>query len=121
MNIGLKIKELRTKRNISAKKLAEHLGVRRESIYGYENGTTSPPLEKIEKIADFFGEEVSFFVESGGEIKLPKTKKELNFEDFLLRMEFYFLGKFNIKREQWKEAIDDILSAKFRVYPSVQV
>ncbi len=112
MNIGLKIKELRTKKNISAKILAEHLGVRRESIYGYENGTTSPPLEKIEKIADFFGEEVGFFVESG--ITVPKTKKELSFEDFLLRMEFYFLGKFNIKREQWKEAIDNILSAKYR-------
>jgi len=50
-----KIKALRKNVGISQEKLAGELGVTKRMIVNYENGTSLPPLDKVPKIARFFG------------------------------------------------------------------
>lgn len=51
-----RIRELRTKNNLTLDDVARHLGVGRQAIYKYEKGTvTNIPLENLEKMADLFG------------------------------------------------------------------
>lgn len=55
MNIGLKIKELRNKKNISITQIAEHLGVSEQAIYKYEAGKSEPSITGLEKLSNLFG------------------------------------------------------------------
>ncbi len=54
MTLGEKIYELRTQRNLSQGDLANELNVSRQSISKWENGNSTPDLEKIVKLAEIF-------------------------------------------------------------------
>lgn len=52
---GKRIRELRTKLNMTLDDVAKHLGVGRQAVYKYEQGTvTNIPLENLEKMASLF-------------------------------------------------------------------
>ena len=60
MNIGEKLKELRKERGMSAKTLAEKLGVSRTTIYRYEDATIEKiPLHVVEKICSILNVSVA--------------------------------------------------------------
>lgn len=53
---GNRIRELRLKNRLTLDDVARHLGVGRQAIYKYEQGTvTNIPLENMEKMAELFG------------------------------------------------------------------
>lgn len=53
---GSRIRELRLRQGLTLDDVAKHLGVGRQAIYKYEQGTvTNIPLENIEKMAALFG------------------------------------------------------------------
>ena len=54
MTIGEKIYELRTRSNLSQGDLANELNVSRQSISKWENGNSTPDLEKIIRLAEIF-------------------------------------------------------------------
>ena len=54
MTLGEKIYELRTQLNLSQGDLANELNVSRQSISKWENGNSTPDLEKIVKLAEIF-------------------------------------------------------------------
>jgi transcriptional regulator with XRE-family HTH domain len=54
MNIGLRIKELREKKNLSQEEFGELIGVSKQMISHYESGTNVPRSGKIKRIADIF-------------------------------------------------------------------
>lgn len=54
MTLGEKIYELRTQHNLSQGDLANELKVSRQSISKWENGNSTPDLEKIVKLAEIF-------------------------------------------------------------------
>ena len=54
MTLGEKIYELRTQNNLSQGDLANELNVSRQSISKWENGNSTPDLEKIVKLAEIF-------------------------------------------------------------------
>lgn len=55
MNVGIKIKELRTEKGLSQQELANKCGMSKNSIYNYENGKRSPRSEDLYKIAEALG------------------------------------------------------------------
>jgi len=61
MNIGEKIKELRTDQNLSQAKLAQHLKIDKSTIAKYETGEREPKFFVLCKIADFFKVPLDFF------------------------------------------------------------
>lgn len=53
---GERIRELRIQNDLTLDDVAKHLGVGRQAIYKYEQGTvTNIPLENLEKMAALFG------------------------------------------------------------------
>lgn len=52
MDIGSKIKEIRIKKGITQKELAEKLGTSQQNLAQYECGKRNPKLETVKKIAD---------------------------------------------------------------------
>lgn len=54
MNIGKKIKELRTARNLSQEKFAEHFDITPQAVSKWENGTAYPDITLLPALATFF-------------------------------------------------------------------
>lgn len=68
---GNRLKELREKQGMTQNDLADHLSVSRQSIGGYEKGTTEPPFEIVVKIADKFNVTCDYL--------LSRTDEKYNF------------------------------------------
>lgn len=64
MEIGNKILELRKKNNLSQEKLAEQVGVSRQTISKWELGETSPDLKQSKKISEIFNVSLDKLVDS---------------------------------------------------------
>ena len=54
MTIGSKIVDLRKKKKMSQEKLADLLGISRQTLSNYENDITSPDLNQAKKICEIF-------------------------------------------------------------------
>lgn len=54
MDLGKKLKELRTSYNLTQSELAVKLSISRVNYTRYENGKVCPDYETIIKIADFY-------------------------------------------------------------------
>lgn len=52
MDIGKKIKYIRTEKGITQKELASKLGTSQQNLAQYENGKRNPKLETVRKIAE---------------------------------------------------------------------
>lgn len=56
------LKVLRKQHNLSQQKLADILHISQQSVYKYENDITSPDLETLIKMADFFNTSVDYII-----------------------------------------------------------
>lgn len=56
------LKDLRAKKGISQKKLADEIHVSQQSINKYENHDIEPDIETLVKIADYFGTSVDYLI-----------------------------------------------------------
>lgn len=57
------LKELRKQNNLSQQKLADILHVSQQSVYKYENNITSPDIETLIRMADYFNTSIDYLVE----------------------------------------------------------
>ena len=54
MNLADRIQQLRKRKGISQEELADRIGVSRQAVSKWESGQTSPDLEKIVLLSDYF-------------------------------------------------------------------
>ena len=55
-----RIKELRLKKGISQHRLAKEIGISEQSISKYEHNKRNPKIDKLQKLANYFGVSVSY-------------------------------------------------------------
>lgn len=67
--IGKNIKLFRERLGLNQEHLADFLGVKREVVSYYENGTRTIPAESIKKLSDFFGIEMVDLMEESSQIQ----------------------------------------------------
>lgn len=60
-NLAENIANLRIKKKYTQKELADRLGVSKGTITSYESGVRTPPIEKLEEMAQEFGVDISLF------------------------------------------------------------
>lgn len=60
--LGEKIKEARKEADLSQLELGVALKVSDKTISGYESGRISPPIEKLQKIAELLRKPITFFL-----------------------------------------------------------
>ena len=56
------LKDLRTERKLSRKRLAEELNIGEATIQAYEDGVRNPSLDRLQQIADYFGVPVDYIL-----------------------------------------------------------
>ncbi|RMG32499.1 MAG: XRE family transcriptional regulator [Gammaproteobacteria bacterium] len=64
MTIAARIAEARTRAGLSQSELARKLGIRPQSVQGWESGATAPRARRIAQIAEVLGVPETFFFES---------------------------------------------------------
>lgn len=62
----MKLKELRTKRNLTQQQVADHIGCSAVVYSRYENGVRQPSIEVLLRLADLFGVSVDALLGMGG-------------------------------------------------------
>lgn len=62
MNFAIRLKELRTQREISQSDLASSIGVAKSTISMYERGEREPDFETLEMIADYFNVDMNYLL-----------------------------------------------------------
>ena len=62
MNLADRIQSLRKAKGISQEELAEHVGVSRQAVSKWESGQSTPDLEKIITMSDFFEVTTDYFL-----------------------------------------------------------
>lgn len=100
--IGNNIKLYRKRMGIRQEELAEYLGVKREMISYYENGTRTVPLENMNKLADLFWIDLSDLMEENPDLQKANVAfafraNEIKPEDMRVIAEFGKIVKNYIK------------------------
>ncbi|MCI5699194.1 MAG: helix-turn-helix domain-containing protein [Lachnospiraceae bacterium] len=80
------LRELRKKHNLSQQKLADILHISQQSVYKYENDITSPDIETLKNMADYFDTSIDYLVnytDIPHKIE-PVTENMLNLDETIL-------------------------------------
>ena len=72
MNLSIKIYELRKAKGMSQEKLAELVGVSRQSISKWESGETIPELERLVELSRIFEVTTDYLLKPGEMDELTK-------------------------------------------------
>lgn len=84
------LKELRKQNNLSQQKLADILHVSQQSVYKYENNITSPDIETLIRMADYFNTSIDYLVEHTDiPHKIEPVKENMLNEDETKLIEHY--------------------------------
>lgn len=72
-SVGIKIKELRTKMNLTQQQLADIIGVSNKAVSKWENGEGLPDIENLKRVSNVFNTSIDELVSNKQkEIKLSK-------------------------------------------------
>ena len=55
--------ELRDSRGISDYRVSEETGITKSTFSDWKNGRSSPKIEKLKILADYFGVDINYFLE----------------------------------------------------------
>lgn len=78
-----KIKKAREESKLSQLQVGVALGVSDKTISGYESGRISPPIDKLQKIADLLKKPIGYFV--GSDQREYKVASRLRAVEIMLR------------------------------------
>lgn len=83
MNLYLsdKLKEMRSKKNISQEKLAQYLNVSFQAVSKWENGESLPDIVILKQIADMFGVKVDYLLSEHFDDEKPIVGAEKKIRD----------------------------------------
>lgn len=107
MAFNERLRDLRTRRNLSQPELAEAIGVSKSAISMYERGERNPDFETLERIADFFNVDMNYLLgkDSGSLYYLEPEAAELA-QVLFERPEMRVL--FDASRKATKEDIEQV-------------
>jgi len=80
MKLAERLKKLREERGFMQKFVADSIGVRSNTLSGYENGTRSPDPETLVKLASFYDVSTDYLL---GKSDIPNHKYDDGFQSFL--------------------------------------
>lgn len=88
MELGKKIKQLRTNKGATQEALANALGVTYQAVSRWENETTMPDISLLPQISVFFGVSIDELFEFTEESQYERIENMLNEKSLLTDMEF---------------------------------
>lgn len=101
-----RLKELRESKGLSQQAFAEHFHVTQQSIYKYEHGLSTPDIEIISQMANFFDTSIDYLV---GASDVP-TKYEFVQDSSLTAPELRVLQYYRTLSPDTQELIQRIVA-----------
>ena len=83
MQLSTKIKQLRTKANLTQEQLADELGISPQSVSKWENGVSLPDITLLPTISEIFGVSIDELFDLTVEQKLNRIENRMDLEDEL--------------------------------------
>ena len=83
MQLSTKIKQLRTKANLTQEQLADELGISPQSVSKWENGVSLPDITLLPSISEIFGVSIDELFDLTVEQKLNRIENRMDLEDEL--------------------------------------
>lgn len=80
MKLAERLKKLREERGFMQKFVADSIGVRSNTLSGYENGTRSPDPETLIKLSSFYNVSTDYLL---GKSDIPNMEHKDDFETFI--------------------------------------
>lgn len=93
MEIGKRIRALRTIRSVTQENLANELGVTPQAVSRWENGQAMPDITLLPAISVFFGIRIDELFELSDEAQFARIEN-MTCEDFLSRADFDYAERF---------------------------
>ncbi|MDU6265823.1 MAG: helix-turn-helix transcriptional regulator [Anaerocolumna aminovalerica] len=117
MNLGDRIKQCRTNKNLTQKELAAMIGVAEITIRQYETGKRQPRIETIEKIADILDVTIQYLIgfESNDRLNEDYQIKKGAFIDYLYSLGFSVETPLELKEHSSQHFIGYENRSKFKV------
>ena len=109
MTIGKKITWLRQKNGISQEELADRLEVSRQSVSKWEQGNSTPDIDNIGKLAEFYGVSIDSLVKGEAQEEAENATAESEEEKAVNELIDEFTGK--AENEEQEEQQETQLSA----------
>ena len=100
-----RLKKLREEKKLTQKDIAKYLGVSDRSVGYYENGQRMPPLDILEKIADYFDVSVDYLL-GRTDMKNPSTPYKVPNYDLDENLEKLINVSQNLSPEQFQKLTD---------------
>lgn len=72
--LAIRLKLLRESRDLLQKEVADKLGIKANTLSGYENGTRSPDHKLLNDIADFYNVTVDYLLGRSDDPRMSKEK-----------------------------------------------
>ena len=94
MDIGRKIKTLRTAKALTQEKLAQELGVTPQAVSRWENGSAMPDIALLPALSVCFGVRIDDFFELSDDAQFDRIDNMVEKEDFLSRADFDYAERF---------------------------
>ena len=122
IKIGKRVRDYRISQNIRQDKLAEYLGLPKQSVTKLEQGKRRLNIDELEKIALFFDKPMEFFIQEDYKylhpIETPYGGLPIFMEPFLEEVR-YALG-IDIYEKMGKKMLDTFKKALDAIYREVQ-
>lgn len=90
--LAIRIREARRNAHLSQDELGKQIGVSDKSVSAYEQGRSTPPINKLKKIAESTSHPLSYFTQEDNEEALM-TSKLANIERELAEVKRLLLNK----------------------------
>lgn len=94
MDIGKKIKMLRTAKSVTQESLAQELNVSPQAVSRWENGLALPDITQLPALSVFFGVRIDDFFELSDDAQFRRIENMTEKEDFLTRGDFDYAERF---------------------------
>lgn len=106
---GEYLKKLRTEKGLSQDALGEVLGISRQSVSKWEQGNSTPDIDNIGKLAEFYGVSIDSLVkgEPDEEVKVSENTDDEEKEKVLELID-EFEGKVDIKDEKIESKVEPL-------------
>ena len=90
MNIemGAKIRQLRTLRGLTQEELGSELGVSAQAVSKWESGTTLPDIQLLPELAVLFGVSIDELFSMTDESRMDRIENMISYERFMPQNEF---------------------------------
>lgn len=106
------LKNLRLNNKLSQQKLADILHISQQSVYKYENNITSPDLETLMRMADFFNTSVDYLIDYTDTPHKVETVTDTMLNEEELRLVTYYRGLSSSQKQSIHVIINEYVKCK---------